>query len=61
MSLGGRRSMNPYAEFHPLFILPCTRQPIGHGTSCPHHAQVIPGHGQRGAQVLPFSHRWLAK
>jgi hypothetical protein len=30
--------MDPYARFHPPFILPCKRQPIGHGASCPHHA-----------------------
>jgi hypothetical protein len=34
--------MDPYARFHPLFILPGMRQPIGHGASCPHRALRIP-------------------
>jgi hypothetical protein len=33
--------MNPYARFHPLFSLPCKRQPIGRDTSCPHHVLII--------------------
>jgi hypothetical protein len=33
--------MDPYAGFHPLFILPCKRQPIGHGTSCPRHMLIL--------------------
>jgi hypothetical protein len=35
-------SMAPYARFHPLFILPSKRQPIGRDASCPHHALRIP-------------------
>jgi hypothetical protein len=31
-------SVDPYAGFHPLFILPGKQQPIGCGTWCPHHA-----------------------
>jgi hypothetical protein len=34
--------MDPYARFHPMFILPCKQQPIGHDTSCPHRALCIP-------------------
>jgi hypothetical protein len=35
-------SMDPYAQFHPLFILPRKWQPIGRGTSCPHRMLCIP-------------------
>jgi hypothetical protein len=35
-------SMDPYAQFHPLFILPSKQQPIGRGTSCPHRMLYIP-------------------
>jgi hypothetical protein len=35
-------SMDPYARFHPLFILPCKRQLIGRNASCPHRALRIP-------------------
>jgi hypothetical protein len=41
-------SMDSYAWFHPLFILPSKRQPIGHGASCPHHALRIPRRWQVG-------------
>jgi hypothetical protein len=34
-------SMDLYARFHPLFILPCKRQPIGRGALCPHHTLLI--------------------
>jgi hypothetical protein len=42
MSASGRRIMDLYAGFHPLFILPYKRQPIRCGASCPHRAHVIP-------------------
>jgi hypothetical protein len=35
-------SMDPYTWFHPLFILPGKRQPIGHDASCPHRMLHIP-------------------
>jgi hypothetical protein len=33
-------SMDPYARFHPMFILPCRRQPIGRGAP---HTQAPTG------------------
>jgi hypothetical protein len=41
-------SMDPYARFHPLFILPCKWQPIERGASCPHRALRIPRRRQAG-------------
>jgi hypothetical protein len=35
-------SIDPYARFHPLLILPSKRQPIGRSASCPYHALHIP-------------------
>jgi hypothetical protein len=35
-------SMDPYARFHPLFILPSKRQHIRRGASCPHCVLCIP-------------------
>jgi hypothetical protein len=35
-------SMDSYARFHPLFILPSKRQPIRRGASCPHRVLCIP-------------------
>jgi hypothetical protein len=40
--------MDPYARFHPLFILPCKRQPIGRGALCPHRVLRIPRRWQVG-------------
>jgi hypothetical protein len=35
-------SMDPYAQFHPLFILSSKRQPIERGALCPHRVLRIP-------------------
>jgi hypothetical protein len=40
--------VDPYSGFHPLFILPCKWQPIGHGAWCPHRALNLPCRWQRG-------------
>jgi hypothetical protein len=34
--------MDPYGGFHPLFILPCKRQPIRRDAWCQHCALTLP-------------------
>jgi hypothetical protein len=52
--------MDPYAWFHPLFILPISGIPLG--TALHSHAtrSSYPG-ADNGAQVPPFSRHWSAK